>query len=106
MEFNSEFRAKLYSIFNAAVFLDAGNIWLYNANPDQPGAQFTKDFLKQLAVDVGVGLRIDLTILLLRLDVATPIRKPWEIPAIPRSSLTAQQKKENMVLNLAIGLPF
>jgi outer membrane protein assembly factor BamA len=83
LEFNTEYRAKLFSIVNGAVFLDAGNVWLYNDYPsapdplNQPGAQFTKDFMKQLAIDAGVGLRIDVTILLLRLDVAIPLRKPW-----------------------------
>jgi outer membrane protein assembly factor BamA len=103
LELNSEFRAKIYSIFDAAVFVDAGNIWLYNENPDQPGGKFTKDFLKELAIGAGVGLRVDLTILLLRLDLATPIRKPWLADPTPKLDL---KNKENLVLNLAIGLPF
>lgn len=102
-EMNSEFRAKLASIFSGAVFIDAGNIWLYNESATQTGAKFSKDFLKQLAVDVGVGLRIDLTILLLRLDLATPIRKPWLKDPSQGFDLS---NKENLVLNLAIGLPF
>jgi outer membrane protein insertion porin family len=102
IELNSELRFKIASIFDGAVFVDAGNIWLYNDNPLQPGAKFTKDFLKELAVGVGAGLRMDLTILLLRIDVATPVRKPWLIP--PAQQLNV--KSQNLVLNLAIGLPF
>jgi outer membrane protein insertion porin family len=111
IEFNTEYRHNLSGIFNAAVFLDAGNIWLFNENPDQPGGKFTKDWLKELAVGAGIGLRIDLTILLLRIDLATPIRKPWladgQRMVINQINLRERDwRRENLVLNLAIGLPF
>ena len=67
--------------------------------------------MKELAVGAGVGLRIDLTILLLRLDLATPIRKPW-LPEGQRLVINQinfsnrDYRRENLVLNLAIGLPF
>ncbi|MGI8634682.1 MAG: BamA/TamA family outer membrane protein, partial [Segetibacter sp.] len=58
LEFNTEFRANLGSIVQLATFIDVGNVWLYNRNASYgPGATFTKDFLKELAADVGVGLR-------------------------------------------------
>ena len=87
LELNTELRLKVNNILEGAFFVDAGNIWLYNKDTTtvsgmpgvllRPGAQFTKDFMKELAVDAGIGLRIDLTILLLRLDVAAPLREPW-----------------------------
>lgn len=116
-EFNSEYRAKLFSIVYGAVFFDAGNVWLYNDYPgspattEQPGAQFTKNFLKELAMDGGIGLRLDLTILLLRLDVAIPLRKPW-LPEGHRTVINQinfgsnEWRKQNIVYNIAIGLPF
>ncbi len=107
LEMNTELRAKIYSIFDGALFIDAGNVWLYNNDTAQVGGKFTKDFLKQLAVDIGVGLRIDLTILLLRLDVAIPIRDPSYIPPGQFTNLTKSALRRNsMVFNLAIGLPF
>jgi len=120
LEFNTEYRAKLFSIVNGALFLDAGNVWLYHDNPDkpgdpaingQPGGKFTKDFMKQLAIDAGVGLRVDITILLIRFDVAVPIRKPW-LPAGQQSVInqidfgSSAWRKQNIVYNIAIGLPF
>jgi outer membrane protein assembly factor BamA len=107
LRLNSEFRAKLFSIFNGAAFVDAGNIWLFNENPQQPGGKFTGDFMKQLAVDAGLGLRIDLTILLLRLDVAIPLKKPW-LPANEQQIQfgNSEWRKQNIIYNLAIGLPF
>jgi outer membrane protein assembly factor BamA len=114
LEINTEYRRKLFSIVDGALFLDAGNVWLYNEpepEANQAGAKFSKDFLKQLAADVGVGLRIDVTILLLRLDLAIPIRKPW-LPAGERNVFNQidfgdkSWKKNNIIWNLAIGLPF
>jgi outer membrane protein insertion porin family len=110
-EFSLEYRAKLYSVIEGAVFADAGNIWLLRDNPEFPGGKFTKDFYKEYAADMGLGLRFDFTILLLRLDFAVPIRKPW-YPEGDRWRLDDMRfgdpdwRKENLFFNLAIGYPF
>ncbi|MGZ8510132.1 MAG: translocation and assembly module lipoprotein TamL, partial [Chitinophagaceae bacterium] len=49
-ELNTELRAKLFSIVHGAIFIDAGNIWLFNEDPDKVGAKFSKKFLSELAV--------------------------------------------------------
>ena len=111
LELNTELRYKINNILEGAFFIDAGNIWLVNKDPNRPGAEFTKDFFNQLAAGTGVGLRINLTILLLRLDLAMPIREPW-LPAGQRWVLSqvdfgnSAWRKKNLVLNLAIGYPF
>lgn len=111
LEFNTELRAKLFSIVYGALFIDAGNIWLYNDNPDQPGGKFTKDFIKDIAVNTGIGLRFDVSILVLRLDLGIPLRKPW-LPDGQRWVLdqidlgSSQWRKDNLILNIAIGYPF
>ncbi len=109
LEMNMELRQKFTGILEGAIFADAGNVWLKNKNPLKPGGEFTKDFLKQLALDVGVGIRFDMQILLLRFDVAFPLRKPWETP--PPTFQAPQFRKsawwkDNVVFNLAIGYPF
>lgn len=106
LEINTELRQKLYSIFDGALFIDAGNVWLYRDDPMQKNGKFTKDFIKQLAVDAGVGLRIDLSILLLRLDVAIPLRDPSAIPPGQLQNVNKAYIRQNIVYNLAIGLPF
>ncbi|MEO5911485.1 MAG: BamA/TamA family outer membrane protein [Pelobium sp.] len=111
LEINSEYRANLFSIVNGAIFADAGNIWLLNKNPTKPGAKFSNEFLSEMAVDAGVGLRFDLSFLILRTDLAFPIRKPylpkgerWVINDIAFGDKA--WRKENLVFNLAIGYPF
>lgn len=111
LEFSTEYRAKIYNIVKGALFLDAGNIWLLKDNPEKPGAQFSKAFLKELAVGVGAGLRFDFSFLVLRTDLAFPIRKPY-LPEGQRWVLdqvsfgNSSWRKENLVFNLAIGYPF
>ena len=111
LELNTEYRAKLFSVVNGAVFVDAGNIWLMNKNPLKPGGEFTGKFLKELAVGTGVGLRFDLSFLILRTDLAFPIRKPY-LPDGERWVLDQidfggkHWRSNNLVFNLAIGYPF
>ncbi len=110
LEMNTEIRQKISGILELALFAEAGNIWLKSKTPLKPGAEFSKDFLKQLAVDAGVGVRFDLQILILRLDVAVPLSKPFlNAPpnALQQIDFTNRNyRKENIVFNLAIGYPF
>ncbi len=111
LEMNTELRLKINNILEGAFFVDAGNIWLYNKDPNRPGGEFTKDFFNQLAVGTGIGLRLDLTILLLRIDLATPVRKPWLAPGqrwvLNQIDFSNRDwRRQNLVLNLAIGYPF
>lgn len=111
LELNTELRLKFNNILEGALFVDAGNIWLYNNDPVRPGAQFSKNFLREFAVGTGVGLRLDLTILLLRIDFAIPVREPWleeghrwVFNKIDFGS--KDWRRQNLILNLAIGYPF
>ena len=110
LEVNTEFRPHISGPLYGAIFLDAGNIWLRNSDSytGKPGAQFTGKFLNQLAVDAGLGVRLDITIFVIRLDVAFPLRKPWEVPpgVLNQITWTPQWRQQNIVYNLAIGYPF
>lgn len=112
LEYNSELRAKLFGIVNGAVFFDAGNIWLKHEDPNRPGSAFHfSNFMSQMAADAGVGLRIDASILIVRFDLAFPLREPylpegqrWVIKDIDFGS--PAWRKNNLILNIAIGYPF
>ena len=98
IEGNIEYRPKLFSIVEGALFVDAGNIWLLHSNKDLPGATFGKNFLSQIAADAGFGLRFNLTVLVLRTDIGFPFLQP--------NSLVKVQFGQNAVFNLGIGYPF
>jgi len=111
LELNAEYRANIVSFLNVAAFADAGNIWLVNEDTSRPGAKFSKDWLSEIAVGAGVGLRLDFSILILRLDLAMPLRVPyyekgdrWTFDKINFGS--SQWRRDNLILNIAIGYPF
>lgn len=112
IEGNVEYRFDIIKSFKGAVFVDAGNIWLVRYDSARSGGQFDKDeFLSEFAVGTGVGLRMDFSFFVLRLDVAFPIRKPyllknerWVFDKIDLGSST--WRGENLVFNIAIGYPF
>ena len=111
IEANVEYRPKLFSIVEGALFVDAGNIWLLHSNPYIPGGAFGKDFLNQIAADAGFGLRFNLSVLILRTDIGFPIVEP-NLPAGQHVVIdkidfgSSQWRGQNLVFNLAIGYPF
>jgi outer membrane protein insertion porin family len=101
LEMNAEIRFKLFSVFRWAFFADAGNVWTLRYDSSRVGSQISNKFLSQVAVGVGTGLRVDISILILRLDVAVPVREPY----LPQGSRWVFDSK-NLVWNFAIGYPF
>lgn len=111
IEANSELRTNLFSVVKGAAFLDAGNVWLLNNDASRPGGKFSSQFLNQLAVGTGLGIRVDVSFFVIRLDVAFPLRVPylpegnrWVINKIDFGS--ADWRRDNLVYNIAIGYPF
>ena len=111
LEMNTEFRPHISGPLYGAIFLEGGNIWLKSDTnyTHKPGSQFSAKFLTQLAVDAGLGLRLDITLFVIRFDVAFPLRKPWVIPPSVLRDIKFTDpdwRKQNLVYNLAIGYPF
>jgi len=112
LELNSEYRFGIYRFLKGAIFADAGNVWLLKSNPSISGDPFSfSRFINEIAVGAGFGLRVDVSFFILRFDLATPLRKPWldqnnkwVINDISPGSST--WRKENLILNVAIGYPF
>lgn len=87
LEANVEYRFKLGGYFEGALFVDAGNIWDLRLRetpapiaPPQalpPDGLLQWDFLSELALNSGLGLRIDLDFIILRLDWAIQLRSPY-----------------------------
>ncbi len=105
LEGNIEYRAKLFGLVRWAIFTDFGNVWTLRSDTSRPGSQFSSSFLNDFAVGAGTGLRFDLTILVLRVDIAVPLRTPWK-PDGSKWNFKSATDISDMVLNLAIGYPF
>lgn len=112
LEFSSEYRFTIYRFLKGALYTDAGNVWLHKSSPASIGSPFVfSRFMNELAVGAGAGLRLDVSFFLLRFDLAFPLRKPW-LPENQRWVVSqidfgsATWRKDNLVLNVAIGYPF
>lgn len=104
-EANVEYRFRLFGSLHGAAFADAGNVWLLRDDPTRPNAtlDFSR-FWKDLALDVGVGLRYDLDFLVLRLDVGYGLHAPYHTGH--SGYFNIPKFKDAVGLQLAIGYPF
>ena len=104
LDLNIENRLKLTSMFEFAQFIDAGNIWTLKNYDTQPDGQFKfKNFYKEIAVSYGLGLRLDLNFLLLRLDAGARI---WDPGAKSKKFVLFRPRWYNSALHFGIGYPF
>jgi outer membrane protein insertion porin family len=112
LELNGEVRFEVSKTFKPAIFIDAGNIWLMRTDTVRVGGKFERsDFIRELAVGTGAGMRLDFNFFVLRFDLAFPLRKPW-LPDGERWVYddirlgSGAWRRENLILNIAIGYPF
>jgi len=85
LEFNLEYRWDWFWFFKGAVFVDAGNIWTLRdefsaaGELQRAGSKFSSDFLDQMAIGAGWGIRADFTYFLIRFDFGYKIRAPYPV---------------------------
>ncbi len=104
LELNLEYRFPIVSILRGALFSDVGNIWYTPGTSPDPDAVFHFNrFYKQLGVASGIGVRLDASFFIIRLDWGFKVYNPNK-PAGDRwiRSLTMR----NSALSFAIGYPF
>jgi outer membrane protein insertion porin family len=102
IESNLEFRQRINPILEIAVFGDAGNIWTHKTESEPLETDFrTSTFLSELALDAGLGFRFDLQFLILRIDLAKPLRIPYE-----ENLEEGEVADKSLRLVLAFGYPF
>ena len=101
LEANAEYRFPMFRYVNGALFADAGNVWLSKENESLPGGKFSGDFLNELGMGTGFGIRIDIQGFVVRLDWAVPFHDP-KLPKGERFNMDFGES----VLNFAIGYPF
>jgi outer membrane protein assembly factor BamA len=127
LEINTEWRFKFNSWIAGALFVDAGNLWLWkNTNQTASNPPFAPtetgvmdwDFLKELAICSGFGLRLDFSLFIIRLDYGLQLYNPagygllpngkiqyWNSPRL-RVPFSLFKPFTNSNLVLAIGYPF
>jgi outer membrane protein assembly factor BamA len=106
LDFNIEYRTRLFWKLETALFIDAGNIWTIKDYPGQEDGVFKfHSFFKQIAMGYGLGLRLDMDFFLIRLDAGwkgyNPARRGKDSWAILRPNFT-----DNWAWHFAVGYPF
>lgn len=103
-EVNSEYRFPIVSVLHGALFVDAGNIWLMRNDPTRPGGKLCgKTFLKDLALGTGVGLRVDIGMMVIRGDLGYGLHAPYYNGTDHYFNI---KFKKAFAFHLAIGYPF
>ena len=106
LEANVEYRFPIFSFFKGAFFIDAGTVWNSKANPafevdGQATDKFSSNFINELGIGTGFGLRIDVQGFVIRFDLAAPFHDP----SLPQGQRFDFQF-DKPVLNFAIGYSF
>ena len=74
-EANVEYRFPVVWKLEGALFVDAGNVWTFNQ--DDPDSRFAFSTLgDSIAMDWGLGVRVNLSFIVLRLDAAKKLHDP------------------------------
>ncbi len=107
IEMNLEYRFKIISYFEGALFLDVGNIWVINSYDTRIGGIFyANKFYKQLAYGTGFGLRLNLGYFVFRTDFGLKLVDPAADEGSRIIPFNRNYNWEDIVVNIAIGYPF
>ncbi len=107
LEANFEYRFKLVWKLEGAAFVDAGNVWNFHdsGETEYPSAIASCPFLESIAVNWGVGLRVNLNFIVLRLDWGMKLHDPargesaWVYPK-------DWVKRNGYAVHFGVGYPF
>ncbi|UKJ06461.1 BamA/TamA family outer membrane protein [Solitalea lacus] len=121
LEANLEYRFNITTNFfgfklNGATFIDAGNVWNVKKDLDflYPQGQFKfNSFYKELAIGTGLGVRLDLTFMIIRFDAGLKLHDPqfqndrWVIKNWFNKDFKNQYPSFRFInYNIGIGYPF
>lgn len=105
LEANLEYRFGIVWKFEGALFGDLGNVWTLT-NTGAAGEFNLKDFYKTLGADWGVGLRLNLQFILIRLDFGMQLYDPSRRAGHRLIGAEDWLKGGNNAFHFGIGYPF
>ena len=99
-----EYRFKILNSFKGAFFIDAGNVWDLSNSETAVDEDTFNGFssLKDIAVGTGVGMRYDLSFILIRIDLGFKTYEPY----LEGNNKWFQNYFRDRVINFGISYPF
>ena len=107
LEANIEYRFRLFDELYAALFVDAGNVWVMTDDFDyekSEGHLSAEHFWKDIALGTGVGMRYDMDFFVVRFDVGIGLHVPYDTGK--KGYYNIPSFKDGFAFHLAIGYPF
>lgn len=106
LEANAEMRFPMAGAWNGALFFDVGNIWFMRSKPaeypDEAVFRFDR-FYRQLGFNTGLGVRVDLRFVVLRLDWGVQLHNPGRTAS---ERWIRRFRWGDTALNFGVGYPF
>ena len=106
LEANIEYRFQMFWKLAGAAFIDAGNVWTLRESGDAEHSSMltAATFAKSIAANWGVGIRLDLDFLLIRLDMGLKVHDParenrWVGPS-------QWFRNDGYAVHFGVGYPF
>ena len=100
LEFDMEYRQKLFWKFEGALFAEAGNVWEFSHEQEQESWPAT------IAADWGLGLRLNLDFILLRLDWGMKLYEPSREAGARWLTPAQWVSKDGFAIHFGVGYPF
>jgi len=106
MDFNIEYRSRVFWKLEAATFIDAGNIWTIKNYEGQEGGLFKlNSFYKEIALGYGLGLRLAMDYFIIRFDCGWKAYDPSK-QGKAAWVITNPNFTDNWAWHIAVGYPF
>ena len=105
LEANLEYRFPMFWKLYGALFTDIGNVWTLKSTDEDSLSRFNlKDFSESVAANWGFGVRVDLTFLILRLDMGMKLLDPSREDRYLGPS--EWFRRDGFAVHFGVGYPF
>lgn len=110
LEANVEYRFDMFWKLDGAVFVDTGNVWTYkndsSSSEDSSSLLRWDTLIESIAGNWGVGMRLNFSFLLLRLDLGMIVHDPSQDSGNRWRGPSEWLSKDGYAVHFGVGYPF
>lgn len=101
---NFEYRFPIVGPLEGVAFLDAGNVWTLRDISGLEGGKISKDFYKEIATGTGLGIRLNISVMIIRFDFALKVWDPSK--ELSERFVLDNARFKDIAVQFGIGYPF